>query len=157
MLAGTTWTRQDRGELSMSNTARETFDAYAQALLSGGDITRFLAPDVRWTTMETGEEVRGPESVRDLIAYIHSSAFDASVELVRVVSDEHGVVIEAVFDGVQTGEFLGRPPTGARVRVPYTMSYDIADGRITALRAYFPLAAVRDQLAGAVPAQTAPA
>lgn len=141
----------------MSSTARDTFDAYAQALLSGGDITRFFAADVLWTTMETGEEVRGPEAVRDLIVFIHRTAFDASVELVRVVADDRHVMLEAVFDGVQTGEFLGRAPTGAHVRVPYTMSYDIADGRITALRAYVPLAAMREQLAGAVPVQTAPA
>src|SRR6476620_7398674 len=40
-------------------TTRAVMDEYLQALLHGSDFGRFFAPDVVWTTMETGEEVRG--------------------------------------------------------------------------------------------------
>jgi predicted ester cyclase len=55
-------------------------------------------------------------------------------------------MIEAVFDGRQIGEFAGVPAHGAHVRIPYAMSYDVADGVITAVRAYFPMTALRTRL-----------
>jgi hypothetical protein len=38
-----------------------------------------------------------------------------------------------------TGEFAGIAPTGASLRVPYSVFYDVTDAGITALRAYMPL------------------
>jgi predicted ester cyclase len=51
-------------------------------------------------------------------------------------------MLEAVFVGRHTGEFLGIPPTGLDVRKPYCVAYDVAEGSITALRAYFPTASL---------------
>jgi predicted ester cyclase len=139
----------------MTGTVRETFDAYLRDVRSRGDFSRWFAPDVRWTTMETGEQVRGREAVRDLIVFFHSTAFDAQVEFVHGVVDGSTAVVEAVFAATHTGEFAGIPATGARVRLPYTVAYDIADGLITELRAYLSIAALREQLSAAVPAQPA--
>ena len=50
-------------------------DEYLHAVIDGQDFGRFFAPDVVWTTMETGETVRGREAVRDLIVAIHTQAF----------------------------------------------------------------------------------
>jgi ketosteroid isomerase-like protein len=40
----------------------------------------------------------------------------------------------------------GVPATGAAVRLPYSMFYDVSDGKIIALRAYFPITALLHQL-----------
>ncbi len=139
----------------MTMTTRETFEAYVHDVAGRGDFGRWFAPDVLWTTMETGEQVRGREAVRDLIVSFHQTAFDAQVEVVRTLVDGRSAVVEAVFDGTHTGDLGDVPATGAHVRLPYTVAYDIDDGSITELRAYVSMAALREQIATAVPAQAA--
>jgi predicted ester cyclase len=131
------------------NDTRTVMEAYLGALVDGTDFEQFFAPDVAWTTMETGQQTHGQQAVRDLIIGLHTQVFDAHPELVNLVCGEGTAMLEAVFDGRQTGEFAGVPASGAHVRIPYAMSYDVASGVITALRAYFPLAALRARLAEA--------
>ena len=122
---------------------------YSDALRTGGDFARCFSTDVLWTTMETGDEVRGREAVRDLIVFLHTQAFDAEIELRRMVVSADGAVLEAVFRGRQTAECFGVAPAGGSVEAPYAVAYDLADGSITALRAYFPVRQVQEQLRSA--------
>jgi steroid delta-isomerase-like uncharacterized protein len=140
----------------MSDTS-EVMDRYLDALRTGGDFGQFFAPDVLWTTMETGEQVRGRDAVRDHILSTHTRGFDAHPELVRLVTGDGAAMLEAVFTGRHVDTWEGVPATGRDVRVSYAMAYDIAGGFITALRAYFPMAAIRAQLTQAeVPAARRP-
>ena len=123
-----------------------TVRQYLDALLTGGDFAAFFADEVVWTTMETGEQIRGREAVRDFIIALHSQLFDASPELVSTEFADGVAGLEAVFVGTHTAEFAGVPATGATVRLPYSMFYDISGGKIVALRAYFPITALLHQL-----------
>jgi predicted ester cyclase len=138
-------------------TTRSVMDGYLRALSDGSDFGRFFAPDVVWTTMETGEVVRGREAVRDLIRFQHSQAFEAHPELVDLVIGNGTAMLEAVFDGTHVGEFAGVAPTGRHVRLPYCMAYDVSEDAITALRAYLPMAALLAQLTAADRSLSAPA
>jgi predicted ester cyclase len=129
--------------------ARDVMQGYLDALLNRGDFARFFAPDVGWTTMETGDQVVGRAEVRDLIVALHTQFFDARPELVGVVVGDDSAMLEARFIGTHVAEFAGIPATGADVDVPYCVAYDISGGLITALRAYMPIAALRAQLAEA--------
>ncbi len=133
-----------------------TVRQYLDALLSGGDFASFFADSVSWTTMETGDRIEGREAVRDFIVALHTQLFDASPELGHVMFADGVAGLEAVFVGRHTAEFAGVPATGATVRLPYTVFYDISDGRIVALRAYFPVGVLIQQLAAtaAAPAGT---
>jgi steroid delta-isomerase-like uncharacterized protein len=136
-------------------TAQETeriMSGYLDALLSGGDFGSFFAEDVVWTTMETGDQVRGRQDVTDFIVALHTQMFAASPELVNVVSGDGVAILEAVFAGTHSGEFAGIPPTNADVRLPYCVGYDVRDGQITALRAYFPVTQLHQQLSAAATA-----
>lgn len=124
------------------STVRE----YLDALLSGGDFASFFADDVVWTTMETGDQVRGREAVRDYILALHSQLFQASPELVNMTVADGVAGLEAVFAGTHIAEFAGVPAAGTAVRLPYSVFYDISGGRIGALRAYFPITALVQQL-----------
>ena len=126
----------------------QVVSAYLTAL-SGGDFASYFADDVVWTTMETGDQVRGRDAVAAFITSLHSEAFDARPELVNVAYGDGFAVLEAVFVGVHTGEFAGLAATEARVRLPYCVGYDVQGGKITALRAYFPVMALRQLLAAA--------
>jgi len=131
----------------------EVMDQYLDALRSGKDFAQSFAPDVLWTTMETGEQIRGRDAVRDYIVEMHTRSFDAHPELVRLVTGDGAAMLEAEFIGRQVDTWEGVPATGREVRVSYVMAYDIAGGLITALRRYIPMAAMRAQLTQAeVPA-----
>jgi predicted ester cyclase len=124
-------------------------EGYLAALTDRSDFAAYFAPDVRWTTMETGDEVVGRETVRDFIVTIHTKLFDARPELVNLLVGDGTALLEARFVGTHTGEFAGIPQTGASVDMPYCVAYDISDGLITAVRAYLPILALRAQLAQA--------
>jgi predicted ester cyclase len=131
---------------------RTVMEDYLGALLSGADFERFFAPDVVWTTMETGEEVRGREAVRDYIVAMHTQIFHASPELRSLTVGDGIAALEAVFIGTHAGDFAGIPPTGAEVRLPYVVVYDVEDDRITALRAYLGIAALIERVRSAAAA-----
>ena len=131
--------------MSVEETER-TIRGYLDALRGGGDFAAFFADEVLWTTMETGDQIRGREAVRDFIIAMHTQSFDATPELVNTEFADGVAGLEAVFVGTHTAEFGGVPATGATVRLPYSMFYDVVDGKITALRAYFPITALLHQL-----------
>lgn len=132
----------------MSREATEScIQQYLDALLNGGDFSAFLDTDVVWTTMETGEEIRGQAAVRDFIVGLHSQWFHAAPEVRHVAVADGVAALEAVFVATHVAEFAGVPANNAQVRMPYTVFYDIsADDKITALRAYFPVSALIAQL-----------
>jgi|tagenome__1003787_1003787.scaffolds.fasta_scaffold20277478_2 steroid delta-isomerase-like uncharacterized protein len=133
---------------------KHVISEYLDALRSGGDFGASFADDVRWTTMETGEVISGRDAVRDFIVAMHAKQFEAAPELEGVVYGDGAVALEATFVGKHVAEFAGVEPTGAVVRVPYSMFYEIEGGRITALRAYLPIAALVEQLKAHDPSLT---
>ena len=90
---------------------------------------------------------------------MHEVAFDATAgDRHRSCCDASGAAVEAVFVGTHTGEFAGIPASGNNVRVPYSVFYDVAGGKITALRLYMSLDEVVRQISepAAVSAQGDP-
>ncbi len=137
--------------MSLEDTER-VVRQYLDALLTGGDFASFFTDDVVWTTMETGERVQGREAVRDYIVALHRQAFDAAPELVHVAFADDVAALEAVFIGKHIAEFAGVPATGTTVRLPYSVFYGVANQKIAALRAYFPVMALSRQLSQAASA-----
>lgn len=131
--------------MSVAST-ESTMRGYVDTLLGHGDFAAFFSDDVLWTTMETGDEVSGREAVRDHIVAMHTQVFDASPEVKSLTVGEGMAVIEAVFVGTHTGEFAGLAPTGAAVRLPYVVVYEVASERITALRAYLSPAGLKARI-----------
>jgi ketosteroid isomerase-like protein len=143
------WSRgpphKEEKEMSVEDTQR-TLDEYLDALVSGGDFAAKFSDQVSWTTMETGEEIHGREAVRDFIVALHSQLFDATPELRNVYVGDGSAALEAVFVGKHMAEFAGIAATGDEVRLPYAVCYDVSDGKIDALRGYFPILALVQQL-----------
>src|SRR4051795_3678187 len=135
-----------RGKHMSVETSERVMREYLEALLSRGDFGRFFTDDVLWTTMETGEEIRGREAVRDYIVALHTVLFDARPIVRRTVAGDDVALLEADFVARHIGEIGGVAPTGRDVKVPYCVVYDISGEQISALRAYFPIAALLQQL-----------
>ena len=62
------------------------------------------------------------------------------------VRDNIKVAIEVDFADTHPGEFAGIPPIGRKVRVPYSVIYDPRGDQISALRIYFPMSLLIEQL-----------
>ena len=75
-------------------------------------------------------------------------AFKTAVQVKAVAYGDGHAMLEAEFIGTHIGEFEGIPATSRHVRVPYSAAYDIAGRQITALRLYFPLDALLQQIGG---------
>jgi predicted ester cyclase len=125
---------------------RQTMKAYADALLSFGDIAPYLSDDVTMTFMGTDRQVAGKAAVEQTIKFFHEVAFSSAIELKSLINGEGESMLEAEFIGTHIGEFEGVAPSLKAVRVPYSVAYALADGRITALRLYFPFNVLMQQI-----------
>ena len=94
----------------------------------------------------TDQRADGREAAGQLIRYVHEGAFDARPEVKTLITGNGRAAIEADFVGTHTGEFAGIPATGRAVRVPYSVVYDLRGGGISALRIYFPMSQLMEQL-----------
>ncbi|WP_150308235.1 ester cyclase [Planctomonas psychrotolerans] len=126
----------------------QLMNAYFEALLNGGDFAQYYAPDILWTTMETGDTMRGRDAVRSFIVALHTRMFDAHPEMRHLAVGDGVAAVEMVFVGTHIGDFGGVPASGSRVRLPYTVFYDVTEAGITELRAYVSIRALIDQISG---------
>jgi predicted ester cyclase len=127
-------------------TERQVMQDYLDALAKRADFPAYFTGDVVATFEGTGQRADGREAAGQLIRYVHEGAFDARMELKNLLTDEGKAAIEADFAGTHTSEFAGIPATGRTVRVPYSVIYDLSGDQISALRIYFPMGLLTDQL-----------
>ena len=120
--------------------------SYLDALVGRGDFGTFFADDVTFDIVGTDQEAHGRQAVSDLITWLHTQAFDASPKVKTLIADDGHAAVEADFVGTHTAEFLGIPPTGKSVNVPYSVIYDIPSDKITALRVYMTMQLFGEQL-----------
>jgi predicted ester cyclase len=128
------------------STERQVMQDYLDALVKRADFAAYFTDDVVATFEGTDQRADGRDAASQLIRYVHEGAFDAQMELRNLLTEPGKAAIEADFVGTHTGEFAGIPPTGRAVRVPYSVVYDLAGDRISALRIYFPMTLLIDQL-----------
>jgi predicted ester cyclase len=139
----------------MSVEATKTvMDAYLNALVDRSDFAQFFTDNVSWTTIETGEQIEGREAVADFITTLHTKLFDAHPELKSLAIGDGVAALEADFVGTHTGEFAGIAPTGASLRVPYAVFYEVVDEGIKALRGYMPISRMVGELQAAMALQS---
>ena len=127
-------------------TERKVMKEYLDALGKRSDYPVYFADDAVATIEGTDQRAVGREAAGQMIRYMHESAFDARPEIKNLLVDEGRAAIEADFVGTHTGEFAGIQPTGRAVRVPYSVVYDIRGDQISALRIYFPMSLLVEQL-----------
>lgn len=135
--------------LRATEASRGAVVAFLNALAAGDDCGNHVNDEVTHTAMETGEVTRGRDAVVRWIDHLYREAFAASVEVRSLVVENERAFLEADFVGTHVGEFAGIPPSGRMVRAPLAVAYDLANGRIAALRVYLPLDALIRQIRAA--------
>jgi predicted ester cyclase len=128
------------------STERQVMQDYIDALVKRADFATYFTEDVVATFEGTDQRAEGREAAEQLIRYVHEGAFDARPELKNLLADTGKAAIEADFVGTHRSEFAGIQPTGRVVRVPYSVIYDLREDKISALRIYFPMSLLIEQL-----------
>lgn len=79
---------------------------------------------------EPPDHRNGHAGIAAVVARIRAAFPDWREEIEDVVFEGDRIVVRYVSTGTQDGAFLGRPPSGARVRVDEISIFRIADGRV---------------------------
>jgi hypothetical protein len=138
-----------------TDSTEQTMAAYTQALDSGAPSAGYLADDVVLTFGDSGRQVRGQASVDAAIQELYHGAFAGRMTVTESIVGRGTAAASGELVGTQIGPFAGLAATGNSMAVPYTASYQLVDGRITALQLDFSTAEILYQLATAPTAGTA--
>ena len=129
-------------------TVRSIIEAYE---LSGRPASDFLADDVEYKIIATGETARGKDAVLEMLKGFYSDSFSEVKTSTRNIAadEEKGLgFIEFTFRGRHTGrEFMGIKPAARTVEFPLLNIYEISNGKIRSARLYYDTETLRRQLA----------
>jgi steroid delta-isomerase-like uncharacterized protein len=131
--------------MSVEDT-REIIEGY----LNSDHGSDYLADDVVFVQMATGQEDRGKAQVLQAMQYFYQTAFDANFEVKNILYGDGQALLEAELVGVHTSEFAGIPATGKQVRVPFCVIYDVHEGKIRQARVYMLMSTLFQQLGAGI-------
>ena len=106
-----------------------------------------LAEAMTGTSAGSHEPFVGRDAIGGALAVFYGGAFtDTHVEVTTLLADGNRVVLEFVYNGTNTGELMGMPPTDRRVSVPMLGIYEIVGDVIQYGRLYYDSATMMQQL-----------
>ncbi len=109
------------------------------AALNEADIDRFVShysDDVTVQMMKSGRRMEGNDAVRAWIEDAFDGLDGFSNDVIGIYGDGDTIALEVVARGVANREFAGRAP-GEPLDAAELYVYDLRDGKISAVRAYF--------------------
>ena len=83
-----------------------------------------------WESESLPASLTGHDGARELLRVWHAALPDLRLDIQHIVAGGENVVVRFRLTGTHKGAFMGVPPTGKTVRVPYMDVWRIADGRI---------------------------
>jgi len=97
---------------------------------------QYLAEDAVFIDTASGQRYEGRAAVAEMLHWVYHVAFDARAEDLKLIVGEGTAAVEGLFVGRHIGEFAGIPATGRIVRVPFCVTYDVAEDGVKAARIY---------------------
>ena len=92
-------------------------------------LAEFVAADLVDHNLPPGGRP-GREGLADAVAFYASAFTDLKVTADQAVADDDFVAVTGTITGTNTGDLMGRPPSGRPVSFGYMDMYRIADGMI---------------------------
>ncbi|MEJ2080282.1 MAG: ester cyclase [Acidobacteriota bacterium] len=111
-------------------------------------LTTFFTPDFVLHFLPDGSETKGIPGLREHVRELHDAFPDWSEDIRHIVAEGDLVVIHYVSGGTNQGQWLGKPPTGRRVRLNEMSIFRLEDGRIAEQWLLPDLGSMQQQLAG---------
>ncbi len=93
---------------------------------------------------------RGPQAVKDFMAYVRSGFEDFDTVVDRVITNGDVAIVYGSGHGIHVGEQLGAPATGHKVTMKGVLTLQIIDGKIVNYQADWDTAGFAKQI-GAIP------
>ncbi len=137
----------ERVPVGPSGSTVASVEVFLGFLLGGQDVAYF-AEDAVFHVISMPAPYVGREAIAGMIEmFFQGGAFtDTHLELRSMVADGSRLVIEFLYEGTNTANFLHRPPTGQRVSMPMIAIYEIEGGMIVGARLYYDCARMLRQL-----------
>lgn len=133
---------------------RALYDAFNAGDLDGA--AALVSDDFELTDVAAGQTLSGPDGCRRWIGMFRTALPDASAELVDVIAEGSRVATEHIGRGTHRGPLVGPagtiPPTGRAIELRLAEFFDVHQGKITSLQAYYDSASLMRQL-GLMPPQ----
>ena len=127
---------------------RSLFEAF-----NDGDLDRAaatVADDFELVDVAAGQTFHGPEGCREWLGTFRTALPDARTEIVNLFTDGERVASEHIGRGTHSGPFVTPtgtiPATGRRVELRIGEIYEVRDGKIAKLYAYYDSATMMRQL-----------
>ena len=135
------------------SVVRELFEAF-----NAGDLDRcasLASDDFELFDATAGQTLRGPAGLREWLATFRTALPDAATEVVTAFAEGDRVATEHVGRGTHDGPLATPsgdiPPTGRRIELRIAELYEVRDGRLTSMRAFYDSTTLLRQL-GLLPA-----
>jgi steroid delta-isomerase-like uncharacterized protein len=106
---------------------------WSEELWSRGDLAvadEIISPD--YVRHDPGDPfpARGPEDVRRIVTMLRSMLPDLTIEVNEIVAEGDMVASRYTATATDTRGYMGRPPTGKRIRTSAMQMFRLADGKI---------------------------
>lgn len=119
------------GEVGMSvESTREVIESYERG-------EPRIAENAVYVDVATDEVYEGRDAIREWFRHKHGEAFATEFERTDFVVEGNGAVQSGYLVGTHIGEYMGVPATGAQVRIPLAVVYEVADGQIQRATIHF--------------------
>jgi len=115
---------------------------------NAGDVAGALAtyhPDCFYENAALGVRFVGPDAVAMQYGALFSALPDAELEEDGTAYGDNVFTHWGTFRGTVSGEFLGLPPTGRRIAIPFAAIFYFKDGLMEGERVFFDLATFCEQ------------
>ncbi len=102
------------------------------AALNSGDLDAFMADiheDATWWLGPASPMFEGSDAIRQLLTAMLTALPDIRYELHHVVASDDELVMRYTMTGTNSGEFMGRPPTGRQVELHAVVVCEMKDGK----------------------------
>ncbi|MDQ3934500.1 MAG: ester cyclase [Actinomycetota bacterium] len=127
---------------------RSLFDAF-----NDGDLARcaaLAADDFELFDAPSGRTFRGPAGLREWLSTFRTALPDARTEVVSAHAEGEHVVTEHIGRGTHEGPFETPsgtiPPTGRPVEIRIAELYEVRDGKLATMRAFYDTTTLMRQL-----------
>jgi steroid delta-isomerase-like uncharacterized protein len=124
------------------------FDCFNQRDLDGA--AALVTEDFILTDLAAGVTLHGPAGLRQWLDGFLMTLPDARAEVTRIIDAGEWVASEHVGRGTNTGPIPSQagmlPPTGRSIELAIAEVYQLRDGKLASLRAYYDMATMLRQL-----------
>ena len=86
-----------------------------------------IAPD--FVYRGAGTEFKGPDGLKQIVTMLRTAYHDFHMVIDDIIAEGDRVAACYTYTGTHTGEFLGIPPTGKRIKVPEAVFYRFENGK----------------------------